>query len=238
MNTKGNIVLLEDEDHLRQGIRLNLEAENLQVEEFADASSALAGIQKGAQFDLGIFDIMLPGEMDGLELCRLLREQNHNFPIIFLTARNRLEDKLEGFASGGDDYLTKPFELEELLARVMARLKRNGTIQTGSPIQRIGAWELDLAGEAGAARPHAGDSREVVRLNLKETAILKLLLEHRGTPVSRDKILDRVWGGDEYPSNRTVDNHILRFRKIFEPDPANPKFFITRHGLGYELARE
>ncbi len=226
------ILVLEDEDGIRRALRINLEAEGFQVRDYASAEQVL---EDGAGLDsvaLGIFDIMLPGEMDGLELCRRLREKKHGFPVIFLTARNRLDDKLRGFESGGDDYMTKPFELEELLARVHARLRRSDS-GSGGEIT-IGAHVLDL--EKGLAR--AAEGGEPTRFNARETAILRLLVEHRGGPVSRDLILDTVWGTAEFPTNRTVDNYIVKFRKIFEEDPREPRWFITRHGQGYELASE
>ena len=233
MSAKKRIILLEDEDHIRKGIRLNLEAEGFEVIAFSDGKSALARIDEFQDVVLGIFDVMLPGGMDGFDFCRKIREKYYNFPVIFLSARTRLEDKLAGFQSGGDDYLTKPFDLEELLARVHARIKfLSGTDDKKNSVS-IGSFEVDL--ESGTAL-HPGE--EPIRFNLRELNILRLFVENRGKPISRDLILDTVWGENEFPTNRTIDNYILKFRKIFEPDQQNPRYFITRHGMGYELANE
>ncbi|MCR9141184.1 MAG: response regulator transcription factor [bacterium] len=228
------ILLVEDEDRLRKGIRMNLEAEGYAVSEFADGESALASLTDQPEFNLGILDIMMPGTVDGLELCRRLRKQRLLFPVIFLTAKGGVEDKLAGLNAGADDYLTKPFDLGELLARVAAGLRRArwNTIQDDL---RIGDYRVDLDGaSAQTAQGHG----ETVRFNEREIDILRLLLENRGRPVSRDQILDRVWGTAEFPTNRTIDNYIVKFRKIFETEPQSPRHFITRHGIGYELAND
>ncbi len=224
------ILLVEDETSLRRGIRLNLEAEGYRVTDFSSASDALSGMESDEDYSLGIIDVMMPDEMDGLELCRRIRARNLHFPVIFLTARGRLEDKLEGFEAGGDDYMTKPFDLEELLARIKVRLRKKSR---PSEI-RIGSFLVDL--KAGSAQEEK--SGKVVRFNERELNILKLLVEHRGSPVSRDAILDSVWGTAEFPTNRTIDNYMVKFRKIFEPDPRQPRYIITRHGTGYELSEE
>ena len=224
---KDVILLAEDEAALRKGIRMNLEAEGYEVIEAKDASTALKELTARKHVNLGILDIMMPGTMDGIELCRALRKEGWTFPVIFLTARNSLSDKLTGFDAGADDYLGKPFELEELLARIRARLRKNV-----ARTYQLGRSRLDL--EAGTA--HSDDGK-IHRFNRRELKILSLLCENRGKPVSRDRILDDVWGA-EYPTNRTIDNYIVKFRKIFEIDPANPALFITRHGTGYELSGE
>lgn len=221
------ILLIEDEPFLRKGIRLNLEAEGYRVLEYESADSALKKQASFADVSLGIFDIMLPGEMDGLELCRKIRSRS-DFPVIFLTARSGLDDKLEAFQAGADDYLTKPFDLEELLARVQVRLRNR---PSASVSETIGDFKLDL--ESGMATSSSGD---VIRFNDREKKILQLLVQHRGRPVHRSDILDHAWSTAESPTNRTVDNYIVKFRKIFEEDPGQPRWFITRHGQGYELA--
>ena len=232
MSVLNKIILLEDEDPIRRGVRLNLEAEGYSVAEYRSAEEALADLGRMGDFSLGIFDIMLPGE-NGLDFCKRLRSSGFRFPVIFLSARSRLEDKLAGFESGGDDYLTKPFELEELLARVRARL-RSGGEEKASDTARIGEFLVDL--QAGSAR--SINNSETHRFNERETAILRLLIENRGKAVSRSEILDQVWGTAEFPSNRTIDNYIVKFRGIFEPEKQKPRYIITRHGTGYELALE
>jgi two-component system, OmpR family, alkaline phosphatase synthesis response regulator PhoP len=229
--SKDTILLLEDEPTIRKGIILNLQAEGYHVLDCDDVKSATAILHEYRdKIRLGIFDVMLPGDTDGIAFCRSVRKEGLRFPVIFLTAKSRLEDKLSGFEAGGDDYLTKPFELEELLARIKVRLRKS----SGEAVTtKIGAMTLDLV--AGSTVTLSG---ETVRFNERELNILKLFVENRGFPVSRDLILDRVWGTAEFPTNRTIDNYIVKFRKIFEPDPAEPKYFITRHGTGYELSNE
>lgn len=231
-----HILLVEDESSLRKGVRFNLEAEGARVTDYPSADSALAALQNGdARFQLGVLDIMTPGSLDGIQLCAELRARGYDFPVIFLTARTALEDKLAGFRAGADDYLAKPFDLEELLARAAARLRRPIAAKNEDLVTvRIGASTLDL--RAGSAR-RAGDS-ELIRFNEREIAILKLLVANRGRPVSRDEILDHAWGSAEFPTNRSVDNYLVKFRKIFEDDPQNPRWFITRHGIGYELCAD
>jgi len=228
--TRHRILLLEDELSLRRGIRFNLEQEGFEVVDFETAEQALDGYRKNPLFSLCILDIMTPGKLDGLALCKEIRKHNTALPILFLTAKNRLDDKLAGFDAGADDYLTKPFDLEELLARVRARLRHSGS----SSVYTIGSFRFD----AQSGTIHAPNDAEVIRLNDREKGILVLLLQNRGKPVSRDLILDTVWGTAEFPTNRTIDNFIVKFRKIFEADPRNPRYFITRHGTGYELADE
>lgn len=226
---KKRILLVEDETGIRNGIQLNLEEEGFVVDAYESGPSAYQSLMKESRdYSLGIFDIMMPGSYDGLELCRKLRTAGFQFPVIFLTARNRLEDKLEGFEAGGDDYLTKPFDLEELIARVKSRFRP----RPDSGNIRIGDYFFDR--DAGHARHVQTD--ELIRFNDRELKILKLLVEHRGTPVSRNMILDAAWGTTEFPTNRTIDNYIVKFRKIFEENPHHPLLFITRHGVGYELS--
>ncbi len=228
---KPRILLVEDEPVLRSGIRMNLEDEGYEVETFESADSFVAEkeaiLSDKNPYDLAVLDMMLPGKLQGLDLCRLLRSR-WSLPIVFLTARNKLEHKLEAFESGAEDYITKPFELEELLARIRVRLRK------AMPEPRIGSYRLDFSRDMAV---HVVTGEEV-RFTEKEIGILKLMLASRGRPVRRDEILDRVWGTAEFPTNRTIDNFILKFRRIFEEDPAHPRLFITRHGRGYELAPE
>lgn len=222
---KLQVLLVEDEAGIRKLVKINLESEGFAVQDFSDGQSALEFVNTKPSVALGILDLMLPGKLDGIALCEAIRAKGLNFPVIFLTARGRLEDKLQAFKSGADDYLTKPFELEELLARVHARLGRKQRA-------RIGRHDVDLTGKSAVS-----DNGEVIRFNEREMQVLQLLIENRGRPVSRDEILDQVWGA-EFPTNRTIDNFIVKFRKIFERDPANPVHFVTRHGLGYELSED
>ncbi len=225
------ILLVEDENDLRKGIVLNLKEEGYAPIDFASADQALANESQWSSVKLAIIDVMMPGRLDGFQFCRAIREKKYTFPIIFLTARSRLEDKLTGFELGGDDYLTKPFDLEELLARIAARLRHPESGQTTEAEVKIGEWIYHLNSSSATSNL----TGEVVRFNDRESRILALLIQERGKPVSRDLILDRVWGEGEFPTNRTIDNFIVKFRKIFEVDPGAPKLFLTRHGMGYEL---
>lgn len=230
MNAK--ILLVEDEPVLRKGIRLNLEEEGYIVEAFENAEVLMRDrpdlLGGACPFDLAVLDVMLPGRTQGVELCRLLKSR-WPLPVVFLTARSRLEQKLEAFDAGADDYIVKPFELEELLARIRARLKGWRPREA-----RIGNYKIDFARDMAIQN----DTGEEIRLTEKEIGILNLLLENRGRAVSRDEILDRVWGMAEFPTNRSIDNFIVKFRRIFEKDASRPVLFITRHGKGYELAPE
>jgi DNA-binding response OmpR family regulator len=230
---KPRILLVEDEPVLRSGIRLNLEEEGYEVDAFESADRFLAErksiLSVSSPYDLAVLDVMLPGKIQGLELCRMIRTR-WSMPVVFLTARNKLEHKLDAFESGADDYITKPFELEELLARIRARLRNHSSGRT----HRIGSYRIDFQRDVAIHM----ETGEELRFTEKEIGILKLLLENRGRPVTRDEILDRIWGTADFPTNRTIDNFIVKFRRIFEKDPSCPVLFITRHGRGYELAPE
>ncbi|MBL8018137.1 MAG: response regulator transcription factor [Leptospirales bacterium] len=224
MPNRRRILLVEDEPSLRKGIKLNVEAEGFLVADFPQADLAFESLQtERSNYSLGILDITTPGAFDGIELCKRLRQIGLEFPVIFLTARGRIEDKLEAFASGADDYMTKPFELEELIARLHIRLGRKQRV-------KIGRYELDLASACATA-----PGETTVRFNDKEIKMLQFLVQSRGRPVKRDFLLENVWGAD-LPTTRSIDNFIVKFRKIFEEDPAEPVHFITRHGVGYELS--
>jgi len=167
---------------------------------------------------------MLPGKIDGLKITKQIKAR-WDIPVIILTARNRLENKLEAFEIGVDDYITKPFELEELIARIKVKLKKKKfhRIKIGNSVVDFHKQEILKL-----------NTNEIIKLTNKESGILYLLYENKGKPVSRDQILDKLWYG-EYPTNRTIDNFILRLRKFLEEDPSNPKYIITRHSKGYEL---
>ncbi|SYZ74356.1 Response regulator with CheY-like receiver domain and winged-helix DNA-binding domain [Candidatus Zixiibacteriota bacterium] len=225
------ILLVEDEKHVAEGININLEAEGFDVIWATDGNMALEYYKNG-HYDLIILDIMLPG-VDGLEICRRIRSQHLGTePILFLTARDSLDDKKDGLAIGADDYITKPFDLEELILRIKAIFRRQ-------------AW-LGAEGVAGDVYQFPGgkiDFRKFevespngkFRLSNKECLLLKLFSEHPDEVLSRSTILDGVWGYNAYPSSRTVDNFILRYRKYFEPDPSKPIYFHTEFGTGYRF---
>jgi len=182
-------------------------------------------------FDLILLDIMLPGK-DGLEVCRTIRKEAGRIPILFLTARGRDDDRVAGLLAGGDDYLTKPFNLQELLLRVAAIFRRQTWYKSGNlPVSRyeFGDYWVDFVSYKAL-----GVSGEV-ELSQKECMIMKYLAEHPDEVIPRDAILDAVWGYNVYPSNRTIDNFIVRLRKIFEPDPSNPRYIHTIRGAGYKF---
>jgi two-component system, OmpR family, alkaline phosphatase synthesis response regulator PhoP len=227
---KFRILLVEDEQSLCETIKLNLELEGHTVQIARDGKTALR-IFKGERFNLIILDVMLP-EMDGFTVCEAIRLENPTVPVLFLTAKNSSSDRVTGLKIGGDDYLTKPFNLEELLLRVNNLLRRSvkGEGGTGLSEYKIGDQEINFS-QLEIRR----NGKEPVRLTRKEAMLLKLLIERKNEVVSREHILETVWGYDIYPSTRTIDNFIVSFRKYFEKDPSNPQFFQSVRGIGYRF---
>jgi two-component system alkaline phosphatase synthesis response regulator PhoP len=230
-----HILVVEDDAALAEGISENLRAEGYDVAVLHDGPSAVATLET-AEFDLLVLDVMLPG-CDGFEICRRARGQGRTTPVMFLTARGDPEDRIRGLESGGDDYLTKPFHLREFLLRVRAILRRwewyGGAAGSADDVLRFGGNEVRF----GAFRATSWDGA-THELTEKEAMILKMLAERRGKVVSRDDLIERVWGYDIFPSTRTVDNFILRLRKRFERDPADPRHFHSVRGVGYRFDPE
>jgi two-component system alkaline phosphatase synthesis response regulator PhoP len=228
---KKRILLVEDEESLIDMIRFNLEMEGYDVTPAIDGKEAL-DIADKARFDLCILDIMLP-KVDGITVCKTLRVRNQRIPILFLSAKSTGNDRVEGLKAGGDDYLTKPFNLEELLLRVKNLLRLTTPVaevqdkienyQFGNNSVDFKNFEIENA------------DGEKKNLSKKETHLLKFLIENEGRVVSREEILDTVWGYDVYPTTRTIDNYILSFRKHFEPDSKNPVYFHSVRGVGYKF---
>jgi DNA-binding response OmpR family regulator len=223
-----HIVIIEDEPELAMGLRDNLEFEHHTV---AHAASGEAGIQLVSLQppDLVLLDIMLP-DIDGFEVCRRLRAAGHTMPIIILSARSQEVDKVRGLELGADDYVTKPFSLRELLARVHAAIRR--AEHPGSPPRGsflIGESQIDLV------RQKVNGPRGELALGYYESEILKMLHERVGEAVPRIELLEKIWGAGVYPADRTVDNHIVSLRRKIEPDPKNPQHIITAHAVGYKL---
>lgn len=224
------VLLVEDEEHLQESIKVNLELEDYEVVAVDNGVDALKKF-RDQRFNLVILDIMLP-EMDGYEVCDQIRLENADIPILFLTAKDSSQDVVKGLKKGADDYLTKPFNLEELMLRVKALVKRSytgeerqeqlQTYQFGNNKVNFATYEAE--GKAGK-----------ITLTKKELKLLKLLIEKRNEVVSRQQILQYVWGYDVFPSTRTIDNFILSFRKYFENDPKNPEFFHSVRGVGYKF---
>ncbi len=230
MAAKQRILLVEDEDHLLEAIKLNLELEGYKVSTAMDGKKALK-IFKEERFNLIILDVMLP-EIDGFQVAETIRLENSEVPIMFLTAKNTSEDRVTGLKKGADDYLVKPFNLEELILRVNNLVKRGlsgddkkelNTYKIGDKTIYFNSFEL------------RNDDGSITPLTKKETMLLKLLIERRNDAVSREQILETVWNYDVYPSTRTIDNFILTFRKYFEPDQKNPKYFHSIRGVGYKF---
>ena len=226
---KRRILVVEDDAHLADGLRINLELEGYEPVLAGSAEEGLELWKRGG-LDLILLDVMLPG-MDGFAMCRKIRRDGDRIPILFLTARSAGQDRIHGLDEGGDDYITKPFELQELLARIKSIFRRQDWFrgQEAPQTLRIGQAEVNL--RAYRATTAAGQ----VDLKEKEVMILRLLREHEGEPVDRETILDRVWGFGAYPTTRTVDNFILALRKLIEQDPKQPKHILTVHGVGYRL---
>lgn len=222
------ILLVEDEENIRDVVKLNLEMEDYEVVTAKDGKTALKFI-KGQHFDLLILDVMLP-EVDGFQICEQVRLTNSDVPIIFLTAKDSTPDRIEGLKRGADDYLTKPFHLEELLLRVNNLIRRTSKSPDNVPdMFEFGDNKVNFA--TYEAIGNQGD----FTLTKKEAMLLKLLVERKNEVVSRQQILQSVWGYDVYPSTRTIDNFILSFRKYFELDPKQPSFFRSVRGVGYKF---
>jgi two-component system, OmpR family, alkaline phosphatase synthesis response regulator PhoP len=224
------ILLAEDEKSLREGIKLNLELEGYEVEEAADGLEALKKFET-QRFNLIVLDVMMP-EVSGFEVCEKIRLTDTDTPILFLTAKDTGRDKVEGLKLGADDYLTKPFNLEELLLRVknLVRHSLKGTEElTELSTYTFNGNKVNF--NTYEAYTYSG---EKIDLTKKETQLLKLLIDRKNQVVSRQQILQYVWGYDVFPSTRTIDNFILAFRKYFEKDPKNPRYFHSIRGVGYK----
>lgn len=234
MNTtgKGNILIVEDEENLHESLKLNLKLEGYTTSSAFNGSQALKAVEE-EYFDLIIMDIMLP-EIDGISVTESIRVQQNDVPILILSAKNSGADKILGLKKGADDYLTKPFNLEELLLRVNKLVTKNKKLAEKTTINdtyAFGGNKIDF--RAQQAVNYAGD---IIELSKKESMLLKLLVENKGEVVTREKILQRVWGYNVYPTTRTIDNFILSFRKYFEPDSRNPVHFHSVRSMGYKFS--
>lgn len=222
------ILLVEDEENIREVVKLNLELEEYEVITSDNGKDALKKIEE-QHFDLLILDVMLP-DVDGFQICEQVRLSNMEVPIIFLTAKDTSLDRITGLKKGADDYLTKPFHLEELLLRVNNLIKRSSKSPENSPkIYTFGNNKINFI----TFEAETGNGR--FNLTKKEVKLLKLLIDRENEVVSRQQILQSVWGYDVYPSTRTIDNFILSFRKYFEENPREPKHFLSIRGVGYKF---
>jgi len=228
---KHSILLVEDEEHLHEALKLNLEMEGYEVDSAFDGGDALKKIQS-AHYDLLILDIMLPS-LDGFSITERMRLNNNQTPILILSAKNTSANRVQGLKLGADDYLTKPFNLEELLLRVAKLIQKNLQQTNASPQMdsyHFKGHSIDFNASEGLLA-----SGQKITLTKRELLLLKLLIEHKHHVVTREKILQLVWGYQVYPNTRTIDNFILNFRKYFEIDPKHPKHFISMRGVGYKF---
>ncbi len=235
INDKKRILLIEDDQHISEGIALNLELEGYDVKV---AGNGVEGLETWKQWwpHLIVLDLMLPG-MDGMQILKNIRLENERLPILILSAKGDLSDKIDGFVDGVDDYMTKPFNLEELLLRIKRLLTRDQWQQdqedsfVGNTMDTdpycFGTNEIDFS--TGQAR----NRLESFQLTDQELKLLKLFITNRGKALSRSKLLEIGWGYSKGTSTRTVDNYIVRLRRYFEEDPKKPKYFISRRSLGY-----
>lgn len=223
------ILLVEDEESLLDIIKLNLELEGYEVASVSNGKVALQEI-RSKRFDLVVLDVMLP-EMDGFSICQAVRLENNPVPILFLTAKNSSEDRVFGLKIGGDDYLSKPFNLEELLLRVQLLLKRNsGATTKQDDVLKFGNCEINFI--TYEVKGHDG---KMHRITKREILLLRLLSERKNEVVSRDEILEKIWGEDVTTTTRTIDNYIVAFRKYFEENAKEPKYFHSIRGVGYRF---
>jgi two-component system alkaline phosphatase synthesis response regulator PhoP len=221
------ILIVDDEPEMVRGLADNLRFEGYETLAAENSREGLALALREVP-DLILLDVMMP-QMSGWDLLRALRQKGLDVPVIMLTARGEEVDRVLGLELGADDYVTKPFSLRELLARVRAVLRRPGPRQKFEEVA-FGDVRLHLR-----ARQAFRAGREV-RLTKKEFDLLRYLVEHRGEVLTRDRLLNEVWGYERFPTTRTVDTHILRLRQKFEPDPERPVFIVTVHGQGYRFA--
>jgi DNA-binding response OmpR family regulator len=220
------ILIVEDEVQMRKGLQDNLEYEGYEVDFASDGEEGQKKILEKV-YDLILLDVMLP-KKSGFDVCKEVRAKGIRCPILMLTARGEEIDRVLGLELGADDYITKPFSLREVLARIKAVLRRSGsTLQEGIPVT-MGRMEINFN------TYEAYENRQAVTMTHKEFEILKYLWQHKNETVSREQLLNDVWGYDGTTTTRTVDNFILKLRQKVEADPANPKHILTVHGVGYK----
>lgn len=227
-----HILVVDDEPNMRIGLEDNLNFEGYKVTTAEDGKKALELCQKH-DYDIILLDVMMP-EVSGFDVCKKIRERGDQTPIIFLTAKGEEIDKVLGLELGADDYITKPFSIREILARIKAILRRSGVsgeTSDSDPGQiSIGNLTVDFH-----SYQSIDQSDNEVKMTHKEFEILHYLYSHKNTAISRSELLEKVWGYDESPTTRTVDNFILKLRNKIEDNPNDPKIIITVHGMGYKF---
>ena len=223
------ILLVEDEENLHYAIKLNLEIEGHNVISVFNGKNAISKFKEG-RFDLLILDVMLP-EMNGFDICQSIRLENSTVPILFLTSKSTNEDKIKGL-SMADDYLTKPFNLKELLLRIENLLKRSSNTEVFDENAKvnIAGFLIDFN-----SFEITDENNEKVNLTHKQIKLLKLFFEKKNEVISRQEILEKIWGYDVYPSSRTIDNFVLLYRKIFEKNLPPSTYFKSIRGVGYKF---
>lgn len=225
------ILIVEDEPDMRLGLKDNLEFDGYEVDSAENGKDGYEKIIKN-NYDLVLMDVMMP-EMSGFEVCKQIRKEGINVPVILLTAKGEEIDKVRGLEMGADDYITKPFSLRELLARVKAVLRRapehNAQVEKKNSKIQIGLLTVDFSTFIAASK------NKPVQMSHKEFELLHYLWDNRNTVVTRDDLLNKIWGYEESPTTRTVDNFIVRLRQKIEKDPERPHIIITVHGIGYKL---
>ncbi|MCK9424566.1 MAG: response regulator transcription factor [Ignavibacteriaceae bacterium] len=225
------ILIVEDEPDMRLGLKDNLEFDGYEVDSAGNGKEGYEKITNN-NYDLVLMDVMMP-EMSGFEVCKQIRKDGIKVPIILLTAKGEEIDKVRGLELGADDYITKPFSLRELLARVKAVLRRapehNAQVEKKNSKIQIGLLTIDFSTYIAVSK------NKPVQMSHKEFELLHYLWDKRNTVVTRDDLLNKIWGYEESPTTRTVDNFIVRLRQKIEKDPERPHFIITVHGIGYKL---
>ncbi len=225
------ICLIEDEESLSDLIKMNLELEGYSVETVSHGTEAFLRAFEMDSFDLVILDVMLP-EVSGLTICKEIRKYSR-VPILFLSAKGTTQDRIAGLKLGANDYLPKPFDLEELLLRVQILVEGIEEATTVVDKITIGEFSVDFTSYL-VSNNQTGEKHD---LSKREIDLLKLFNSKQGLVISRDEILDTLWGNDQFPTSRTIDNYILNFRKIFEEDPKTPKYFHSIRGVGYKFMK-
>ena len=226
------ILIIEDDLAILRGLKDNLEYESYEVLTATDGEQGYS-LMREKKPDLVILDLMLP-RMSGYELCRKVRKEGNTTPILMLTARGEEVDRVLGLDLGADDYVTKPFSVPELLARIRAIMRRVQQDKTGDLPDDLHFGEISVDFKCFEARKGG----KILNMSRKEFGVLRVLAARAGEVVTRDELLDAVWGYDQYPTTRTVDNHIALLRTKLEDDPSNPRHLITVHGVGYKLILE
>jgi len=227
MNSSARILIAEDERPMRIALTDCLETEGYRVIAAADGAEALEKAVAQSP-DLALLDVMMP-KLDGFALCAELRRLGHKYPILLLTAKGQVDDRVRGLDAGADDYLVKPFSTAELMARIRALLRRTQEDDSAPEQIKLGIVTIDFR------KQQAHQNGKELELTAKEFAMLRMLAEANGETVSRNQFLDRVWGYASFPTTRTVDNHVANLRRKLEPEPDAPQFIKTVHGVGYRL---